>query len=59
MSCAIAVCVGVVVGGGRGSKSGGNLGKTGVRIPRRESNYPPKAAEILTGLLLEALITTN
>ena len=48
MSCAIAVCRSMAAGGGRGSENGRNLGKIGVRIPRRESNYPPKAAEILT-----------
>ena len=35
-------------GGGRGSENGSTLGKNGVRIPRRESNYPLQAAEILT-----------
>ena len=48
MSCAIAVCRSMAAGGVGGQKNGRNLGKIGVRIPRRESNYPLKAAEILT-----------
>ena len=52
MSCAIAVCEQVGRRGGRWSENGGNLGKIRVRIPRRESNYPRKGAEILGFLLL-------
>ena len=39
-------------GGGRVSENGGNPGKKRVRIPRRESKYPLKGAEILGFLLL-------